>query len=115
MPHFLITWFTTAIALLITAYFVPGLYLSGLVASLVAAIVLGLVNAIVRPILILLTLPITLLTLGLFLLVINGISLVIVAALTPGFEIAGFLPAIVGAVVLTVVAWIIQLVVARIV
>lgn len=114
MPRFLITWLSTVIALLITAYFVPGISLSGLVASLVAAIILGLVNAVVRPILIILTLPITLLTLGLFLLVINGISLVIVAALTPGFEIAGFLPAMVGAVVLTLVTWVIQLVVARI-
>lgn len=108
------TWLTTAIALVITAYFVPGIYLSGLVASLVAAIILGLINAIVRPILIILTLPITLLTLGLFLLVINGISLVIVAALTPGFEIDGFLPAMVGAIVLTIVTWMIQLVVTRI-
>lgn len=114
MPRFLITWFTTAIALLITAYFVPGIYLSGLVASLVAAIILGLVNAIIRPILIILTLPITLLSLGLFLLVINGISLILVATLTPGFAIGGFLPAIVGAIVLTVVTWVIQLVVVRV-
>lgn len=114
MLRFLMTWLTTAIALLITAYLIPGISLSGLVASLVAAIILGLVNAIVRPILILLTLPITLLTLGLFLLVINGISLVIVSAVTPGFEIAGFLPAMAGAIVLTIVTWVIQLVVARI-
>ncbi|HEY9846715.1 MAG TPA: phage holin family protein, partial [Candidatus Caenarcaniphilales bacterium] len=64
--------------------FCPGIYLSGSLAALIAAVLLGFVNAIVRPILIILTPPITILTLGLFLLIINTISLLIVAALTPG-------------------------------
>lgn len=113
MPRFLLTWLTTAIALVITTYFVPGLYLSGFIPALIAAIILGLVNAIVRPILIILTLPITLLTLGLFLLVVNAVTLGLVALLTPGFQITGFLPAAVGAVVLSFITWLLQLVVAR--
>lgn len=113
MLRFIITWLITAIALLITTYFVPGFYLEGFIPALFAAVILGLVNAVVRPILVILTLPITLLTLGFFLLVINAISLGLVAALTPGFSIAGFLPAIVGAVVLSFTTWVLQLVVAR--
>lgn len=113
MPRFLLTWLITAIALLITTFFVPGLYLSGFIPALIAAIILGLVNAFVRPVLILLTLPITLLTFGLFLLVVNAIALGLVAALTPGFQITGLFSAIVGAVVLSVVTWVLQLVVAR--
>lgn len=113
MPRFLITWLITAIALLITAHFIPGIHLSSFVAALIAAFLSGLVNAIVRPILIILTLPITFLTLGLFLLVINAISLLIVAALTPGFDITGLWPAIIGSLVLSIVAGVIQFVIDR--
>jgi len=114
MPRFLTTWLVTAIALLVTPHFVPGFYVAGFVPALIAAVVLGLVNAIVRPILIVLTLPITLLTLGLFLLVINGITLLLVSALTPGFSIAGFLPAVIGSIVLTIVAGVLNFVVDRV-
>lgn len=114
MPRFLVTWLITAIALLITTYFVPGFYIEGIIPAFIAAVILGLVNAIVRPILVILTLPITLLTLGFFLLVVNAISIGLVAALTPGFSIAGFLPAIVGAVVLSIVTWALQLIVSRV-
>lgn len=113
MPRFILTWLITAIALLITTYFVPGFYLEGFIPAFIAAIILGLVNAVIRPILIILTLPITLLTLGFFLLVINAITIGLVAALTPGFSIAGFLPAIVGALFLSFVTWALQLVAAR--
>jgi putative membrane protein len=104
MPYFLVTWLLTAIALMITAYIVPGFTVTSFVAALVAAIVLGLVNAIVKPLLVILTLPLTLVTLGLFLFVINAITILIAGAITPGFSVAGFVPALVGSIVLTLVA-----------
>ena len=111
MPHFLLTWLVTAVSLLITAYFVPGFIIKSFAAALVAAVVLGLVNAIVRPILVLLTLPLTIVTLGLFLFVVNAILLLLVSRLTPGFGfiITGFGPALLGSIVLTIVASVLNL------
>ncbi|MBD0262577.1 MAG: phage holin family protein [Tolypothrix sp. Co-bin9] len=110
MPHFLLTWLGTAIALLITAHLVPGFIVKTFVTALLAAIVLGLVNAIVRPILSILTLPINLITFGLFTFVINALTLWLASALTPGygFEIRGFLPALLGSIVLAIVSTIIN-------
>jgi len=110
MQHFLLTWLGTAIALLITAHFVPGFIVKTFVTALVAAVVLGLVNAIVRPILSLLTLPINLITFGLFTFVINAFTLWLASALTPGygFEIRGILPALLGSIVLAIVSTIIS-------
>lgn len=104
MPNFILTWLLTAIAILITAYVVPGFEVSGFGAAAIAAIVLGLVNAVVRPLLILLTLPLTILTLGLFLLVINALTIALVGALSPGFTVTGFLPALIGSIILTIVS-----------
>ncbi|HEY9812347.1 MAG TPA: phage holin family protein [Candidatus Sericytochromatia bacterium] len=103
MPRFLVTWLLTAISLLITAYFVPGFAVRSFVAAMIAAIMLGLVNAVVKPILVLLTLPLTIVSLGLFLFVINAITIWLAGAITPGFDVAGFLPALLGSIVLTVV------------
>ncbi|MEA5505666.1 phage holin family protein [Halotia wernerae UHCC 0503] len=110
MKHFLLTWLATAVALLITANIVPGFYVKNFVAALVAAVVIGLVNAFIRPILAILTFPITLLTLGLFTLVINALTLWLASALTPGygFEIQGFLPALLGSIVLVIVSSVIS-------
>ncbi|MFB6275476.1 MAG: phage holin family protein [Halothece sp.] len=104
MPQFLITWIVTAIALLITARIVPGLEIDSVSASIIGAAILGFVNAIVKPILFIFTLPLTILTLGLFLLVLNAISLGIVGALTPGFAVSGFLPALFGSLILSFIA-----------
>jgi putative membrane protein len=104
MPHFLLTWLLTAVALVITAYLVPGFVIKSFVAALIAAVVLGLVNAVVRPILVVLTLPLTLATLGLFLFIVNAITIWLAGFLTPGFDVNGFLPALVGSIVLTLVA-----------
>ncbi|MBD1904966.1 phage holin family protein [Funiculus sociatus GB2-A5] len=104
MPYFLVTWLITAIALVITTYIVPGFAVKTFVDALIAAIVLGLANAIVKPLLVLLTLPLTLVTLGLFLFVVNALTLWLVAYLTPGFVITNLLSALVGSIVLTVVA-----------
>ncbi len=104
MPQFLLTWLATAISLWVTAYLVPGLAISGFTAAAVGAIVLGLVNAIVKPLLILFTLPLTILTLGLFLLVVNAIALSLVGYFTPGFNVDGFFPAVFGSIVLSLVS-----------
>jgi putative membrane protein len=114
MPNFLLTWLITAVSLMITAYIVPGFVVSSFVAALLAAVVIGLVNAIVKPILIILTLPLTILTLGLFLFVVNAITIWLAGALTPGFTVTGLLPALLGSIVLTLVASGINFLVGRI-
>ena len=93
------------VAVFVAAYLVPGVQVSGPGAALVAGIVLGFVNAIVRPILFFLTLPVTILTLGLFIFVLNAICLALTAALVPGFGIAGFGSALLAALIVTVVSW----------
>ena len=110
MKHFLLTWLGTAVALLITSRIIDGFVVNNFVVALVAALVIGLVNAFIRPILRLLTFPITLLTFGLFTLVINALTLWLASALTPGsgFEIRGFLPALLGSIVLAIVSSIIN-------
>jgi len=104
MPRFLLTWLLTALALVITANLVTGFVIKSFVAALVAAVVLGLVNAIIRPILVVLTLPITFVTLGLFLFVVNAITIWLAGYLTPGFDVRGFIPALIGSIVLTLVS-----------
>lgn len=108
MLHFILTWLATAISLIITANLVAGFKVDTFTAALIGAVILGFVNAIIRPILIVLTLPLTLVTLGLFLFVVNAIAFALVATITPGFHLAGFLPALVGSIVLTIVSSIIN-------
>jgi putative membrane protein len=108
MFQFILTWLATAVSLLLTAYLVPGLVIDNFTAAAVGAIVLGLVNSIVKPILVIFTLPLTILTLGLFLLVVNGIALGLVGYLTPGFHVNGFFPAVIGSIVLSLVSWFIN-------
>ena len=103
MPEFLITWLIATAALMITAYLVPGLLVTNIVSAAIASVILGLVNAIIKPLLVLLTLPLTLLTFGLFLFVINAIVILLAAKLTPGFVVGGFFPALVGSIVLTLI------------
>lgn len=104
MWQFLITWLATAVSLIVTAFIVPGFAVVSFTSALIGAAVLGLVNAVVKPILILFTLPLTILTLGLFLLVVNAIALSLVSYLTPGLTITGFFPAVFGSIVLTFVS-----------
>lgn len=101
----LINWLLAALAIMATAYLLPGVSLSGFVPALVTALVLGLVNAIIKPVLLLLTLPINILTLGLFTLVINALLIMLVSKLVSGFQVQGFWWALVFSVVLTVVNW----------
>ncbi len=107
----LLHWLLASITIMGTAYFVPGFRVSGIGAALMASVAIGFVNIFIWPILAILTLPLTFLTFGLFLLVVNGIALKIAAALTPGFEIIGFMPAVWGSIGLTIIGWIIRFVV----
>jgi putative membrane protein len=95
----------TALGLAVASTIVSGIAVAGWKSLLVAALVLGVVNAIVRPLLIILTLPITFFTLGLFLLVVNGISFAFAAAIVPGFHVATLGSAILGALVTSVIGW----------
>lgn len=104
MPGFVLTWILTAVALLITAKLVPGFQVSGIGGAAIAAIILGLANAIVKPILVILTLPLTFITLGLFLFIVNALTLWIAGSVTAGFRVNGFLPALIGSIVLTLVS-----------
>jgi putative membrane protein len=101
---FLTHWFITALALAVAAYILQGVHVESLMAA-VAALMLGFVNAIIRPVLVLITLPITILTLGLFYLVVNGLAFGLTAAIVPGFEIDSFGWAILGALVVGVASW----------
>ncbi|BCS34097.1 hypothetical protein TBR22_A33260 [Luteitalea sp. TBR-22] len=103
---FLLHWAIVAAALWLAAYLVPGVRVSSVSALLVAAFVLGLVNALVRPVLTILTLPITIITLGLFYLVVNGAAFALAAALVPGFDLAGFGSAVMGALLVSIVSWV---------
>ncbi|MEA5595905.1 phage holin family protein [Rivularia sp. UHCC 0363] len=109
--NFLLTWLIAALSLLLTAYFVPGFQFDTFGTVAVAALTLGLVNAIVRPFLVILTLPLTLVTLGLFLFVVNAVMLLLVGFLVPGFVVAGFVPAILASIVLTIVSTVLGLLV----
>ena len=99
----LIVWLASAIALIVTAYIVPGFEIRNFAAALLAALVLGLANAVLWPILLILTLPITVLTLGLFSFVISAALLKLTAAVVRDLRIDGWGPAILGAIVLAVV------------
>src|SRR5207245_6495942 len=100
---FLIRVLANALAILAAAYVLPGIEVSGGMALLAAGLVLALINAVVRPVLLLLTLPITLVTLGLFLFVLNAFCLWLTSELVKGFEVHGFWPASFGALVVSVV------------
>jgi len=103
---FLLRIIVYTLALLLAGHVVPGIRLDGLVSALVAGLLLGLVNAIVRPILVVLTFPITLLTLGLFLLVLNAFCLWLVSVFVTGFHVDGVWPAFWGALLVSIVSWI---------
>ena len=99
----LLNWVVSALAVWIVAHIVPGFEVHGATTALLAALVIGLVNATVGALLKLITLPLTILTLGIFWIVINALMLKLAAAFVPGFEIHGFLAAFLGAIVLSVV------------
>ena len=100
-PDFFAHLIVSAALLLLVANAVSGVEIRGALSAILAALVLGLVNAVVRPLAVLLTLPLTVVTFGLFLLVLNGVMLKLAATLVPGFRIRGFMPAVWGSLLLT--------------
>lgn len=105
----IINLLVSALSVFLAAFILPGVSVSGFLPALVAAVVLGVMNVFIKPIIGLLTLPITLLTFGLFALVINGVLVMVVGYLVDGFTVDGFLWAIVFAVVLSLVSWFLNL------
>jgi putative membrane protein len=110
--RFLARLLLNGLAIVVAAWFVPGVLLGGPLPAFLAGVILGFVNAIVRPILLLLTLPFTLLTLGLFIFVVNAICFALTAALVPGFELTGFFAAFFGSLVVSTVSWLLNAVLA---
>jgi putative membrane protein len=108
MWNLLVHWAISAISLVIVAYLIPGIRLDGLGPALLAPLVIGLVNATVGFIVKIVTFPITILSLGIFLLVINALMLMLAAYLVPGFAVAGFWSAFFGAIVMSLVGMILR-------
>lgn len=109
----LLVWLVNTLALIAVAYLMPSITVSSFGAALIAALVLGLVNAIVRPVLVLLTLPVTILTLGLFIFVLNGLLFWMVASWLEGFNVAGFWSGVLGAILFSLVSWLLSALVQR--
>ncbi|MCS6927503.1 MAG: phage holin family protein [Candidatus Binatia bacterium] len=105
MPGFLLRTLINAVGLWIASALIPGLSFTGSGTLLLAAFLLGIVNAVVRPLVIFLTLPITVLTLGVFLFVINALMLMLVAALLDGFLLSGFWAALFGSFIVSLTSW----------
>jgi putative membrane protein len=113
MMNILLNWFASALSLLIVAHVIRGFEVTGFGTALIAAIVIGLVNATVGLIVKILTLPLTLVTLGVFWFIINALMLKLAAAVVPGFTIEGFIPAFFGAIVLSLVNLFFRLITGR--
>lgn len=106
---FLIRLLANALAILAAAYIVPGIEVSGGLTLLAAALVLGLINAVVRPILLFLTFPFTLVTLGLFIFLLNAFCLWLTSLLVKGFEVHGFWASVFGAMTVSVASWLVTI------
>ena len=105
MTRFIVRALFAALGLALAAYLLKGVSYDGIVTLLIAAVLLGVVNAILRPILFILTLPLTIVTLGLFLLVLNAAMIGLVALILPGFSVSGFWTAVGAAIIVSLVSW----------
>ncbi len=104
----LLVWLINTVSLMAVAYLMPSIAVTSFPAALIAALVLGLVNAVIRPILVILTLPATILTLGLFIFVINGLLFWLVGSFVEGFSVGGFWAGFFGAIVYSLVSWLLS-------
>lgn len=100
----IIRWILLALTLLFTAWLLPGIHLAGFWPALWAALVIGIINVFIRPILMIITIPINIITLGLFTLILNALLLLLVARIVPGFIIDGFLSALLGSIIISIVS-----------
>lgn len=105
MLRLLAVWLINAVALLALPMLLSSVKVESFGTALIVVLVLGLINTLIRPVLVLLTLPVTVLTLGLFIFVINALLFLFVADLVPGFKVGGFWPALVGSLIYSVVSW----------
>jgi putative membrane protein len=108
MPGIFLRWIITTIAIVIVPYIVTGFRISNLFAAFFVAAILGILNALIRPLLILLTLPITILTLGIFILIINTLMLELAAAISPGVSVDSFGSAFFASIIISIVSWILN-------
>ena len=108
MLRLLVVWLVNTLALVGVAYLMPSVRIESFGTALIAAAILGLANAVVRPILVLLTLPVTIITLGLFIFVINGLLFLGVAHFVPGFDGGGLWPAILASIVFSLISWLLS-------
>ena len=113
MLRLLLVWIVNTVALLAVAYLMPSVRVESFATALVAAAVLGFANAVIRPILVILTLPATVLTLGLFIFIINGLIFLGVAHLVQGFQVLGFWHAVGASSVFSIVSWLLSAIVQR--
>jgi putative membrane protein len=100
----ILVWILNAVALLVVAYLLPGIAVASFGSALIAALVLGLLNMLVKPVLILLTLPITIVTLGLFLIVLNALLFWFAGSILKGFQVNGFWWAVIGAILYSIIS-----------
>lgn len=105
MQGFVIRWLVLTCSIIITSYLMDGIRVTGFFDAFVAAALLGILNAFFRPVLFILTLPITVLTLGLFTFVVNAIMLMMVSGMVSGFEVIGFWSAVFGSLLISIVSW----------
>ena len=108
MKGILIRWLILTVAILSAAYLLDGMEVQGFTSAFFAAAVLGILNAVLRPVLIILTLPLNILSLGLFTFVINAFLLKMAAGVIPGFEVHGFWPALFGSLIISLVSWLLS-------
>jgi len=108
VPAFLIRWLVTTIAVFAAEKLIPGIHCNSAGALLGASLLLGIVNAFVRPILLLLSIPFIIVTMGLFILVVNALMLMLVAQIVPSFSVDGFWNAFFGSIVISLVSWILS-------
>lgn len=104
MINLIVRWIINGLALYLVSYIIPGIHLTDFKSALIAVVVIGLVNALIKPILFLFTLPITVVTLGLFTLVINALMFMLASSIAPGFKVDGFLTALIGSILLSIIS-----------
>lgn len=109
----ILVWMCNAAALLAVAYLLPGVRVDGIMAALIAALVLGLINALLRPLLLLLTLPVTVLSLGLFIFVINGLLFWFAGSVLRGFQVDGLWAGVMGALLYSIISYFLSLLVPK--
>jgi putative membrane protein len=101
----LFKWLISALAIILTAYLVPGISVTTIYIALIIALFLGLINAVIRPIIVILTLPVNIVSLGLFTFIINGFFFWLLSTFIKGFEVGGFWTAVLGALIISIISW----------